>query len=78
MYQINFCAQQWLLGIQIHDGFGLGRGYGGTFGHNIPGRRIQAMHIEDINPADCCGYKNIFLHCGINNINIITLVVLVK
>ena len=40
----------------------------GTFGHNIPGRCVKAIHIEDINPVDCCGYKNIFLHCGINNI----------
>ena len=40
----------------------------GTFGHKIPGRRVEAIHIEDINPEDCCGYKNIFLHCGINNI----------
>ena len=45
--------------------FGEGKG---TFGHNIPGRRIQSIHIDDINPIDCCGYKNIFLHCGINNI----------
>ena len=45
--------------------FGEGKG---TFGHNIPGRRVKAIHIEDINPADCCGYKNIFVHCGINNI----------
>ena len=40
----------------------------GTFGHNIPGRRTQATHIDDINPVDCCGFNNIFLHCGINNI----------
>ena len=40
----------------------------GTFGHNIPGRRVKAIHIEDIDPVDCCGYKNIFLHSGVNNI----------
>ena len=45
--------------------FGEGKG---TFGHNIPGQRVKAIHIEDIDPIDCCGYKNIFLHCGINNI----------
>ena len=26
------------------------------------------MHISDINPAVCCGYKNIFIHCGINDL----------
>ena len=40
----------------------------GTFGHNIPGQCVKAIHIEDINPEERCGYKNIFLHCGINNI----------
>ena len=45
--------------------FGEGKG---TFGHLIPGRRVEAIHIEDIKPIDCCGYKNILIHCGINNI----------
>ncbi|MCP4459303.1 MAG: hypothetical protein GY816_14980, partial [Cytophagales bacterium] len=40
----------------------------GTFGHNIPGERIEAIHSTDINPLDCCGYKTIILHCGINGI----------
>ena len=45
--------------------FGEGQG---TFGHNIPGKRVAAFTIEDINPHDCCGYKNIFIHTGINDI----------
>ena len=40
----------------------------GTFGHNIPGKRVEAYTIHDINPVDCCGYRNIFIHCGINDI----------
>ena len=40
----------------------------GTFGHNIPGERVEAIHIGDVNPVDCCGYKNIFIHCGVNDI----------
>ena len=28
----------------------------GTFGHNIPGKRVEAYTIGDINPTDCCGY----------------------
>ena len=45
--------------------FGDGRG---TFGHLIPGRRKEVLFIEGIDPLDCCGYKNIFIHCGINSI----------
>ena len=45
--------------------FGTGKG---TFGHNMPGKRQEALHINDINPADCCGFSNIFVHCGINNL----------
>ncbi len=48
-----------------HLKFGTGRG---TFGHQIPGKRIEATHISKINPVDCCGYKNIFIHCGVNDI----------
>ncbi len=45
--------------------FGEGKG---TFGHLIPGERVEAIHIEDIDPSVCCGYRNVFIHCGINNI----------
>ncbi len=40
----------------------------GTFGQNMPGQRIEAIHTTDIDPVKCCGYKNIFIHCGINDI----------
>ncbi len=26
------------------------------------------MHFSDINPVQCCGYKNVFIHYGINDI----------
>ena len=29
---------------------------------------MEAFKIDDINPVDCSGYANIFLHCGINDI----------
>ena len=45
--------------------FGVGEG---TFGHYIPGKRVEAYTIDDINPVNCCGYNNIFIHCGINDI----------
>ena len=48
-----------------HLHFGTGKG---TFGQLIPGERVEALHIDNLNPLDCCGYKNIFIHCGINSI----------
>ena len=45
--------------------FGSGKG---TFGHKMPGKREEAIHIKDINPVSCCGYKNVFIHCGINDL----------
>ena len=34
----------------------------------MPGKRIPCFTLEQINPRDCVGYKNIFIHCGINDI----------
>ena len=48
-----------------HLKFGEGEG---TFGRNIPGKRVEAFKVDDINPIDCCGYSKIFIHCGINDI----------
>ena len=45
--------------------FGSGKG---TFGHNMPGKREEAIHLQDLKPESCCGYRNIFIHCGINDI----------
>jgi alkylated DNA repair dioxygenase AlkB len=48
-----------------HLKFGSGRR---TFGDNMPGKRIPCFTLEQIKPHDCVGYKNIFIHCGINDI----------
>ncbi len=40
----------------------------GTFGDKMPGKRIECFTIEQIDPASCIGYQNLFIHCGINNI----------
>ena len=40
----------------------------GTFGRGLPGKRIETMLIEHINPADCMSYNNVIIQCGINNI----------
>ncbi len=40
----------------------------GTFGQLIPGKRSESIHIKDIDPSKCVGYKNIFIHCGVNDL----------
>ena len=44
--------------------FGTGRG---TFGYELPGRRIETYHIKEIDPYSCIGYQNIILHVAIND-----------
>ena len=48
-----------------HLAFGSGFG---TFGDKLPGRRVQAYTIEDINPEACIGYQNVLVHVGVNNL----------
>ena len=40
----------------------------GSFGDKLPGKRVPALTIEDIDPTSCIGYKNIVIHVGINNL----------
>ena len=39
-----------------------------SFGFNMPGQRIKAAKIADINPLDCTGYSNVILHTGLNDL----------
>lgn len=39
-----------------------------SFGYNMPGQRIKASKISDINPLDCTGYSNIIVHAGLNDL----------
>ena len=39
-----------------------------SFGKLLPGKQFHASTIEDIDPYVCCGYKNVVVMCGINNI----------
>ena len=48
-----------------HLKFGSGKK---TFGDRIPGKRVEAFLIDQIDPYQCEGYSNVFIHCGINNI----------
>ena len=45
--------------------FGSGKG---TFGDKLPGKRVLAFTIDQIKPEECSGYKNVFVHCGVNDI----------
>ena len=45
--------------------FGVGKG---TFGKALPGKRVKAARIEDINPYDCAGYANVVVLAGTNNL----------
>ena len=40
----------------------------GTFGYNMPGERVKTFHISQINESKCLGYRNIVIHCDINDI----------
>ena len=48
-----------------HLKFGVGKG---TFGQGMPGVRIKAAKIQEVNPKDCAGYRNIILHVGLNDL----------
>ena len=39
-----------------------------SFRDHMPGKRVQALTISDIDPASCIGYRNIIVHVGINNL----------
>ena len=40
----------------------------GTFGRSIPGKQVYAPVIEKIDPYETLGYRNVVIHCGINDI----------
>ena len=49
-----------------HLKFGTGQG---SFGRWMPGKRIEALHVEEIpDPVHIGPYRNIVIHTGINNV----------
>ena len=48
-----------------HLKFGTGNG---SFGYNMPGKRIESTFIDNLDPVKCVGHSNIFIMCGINDI----------
>ena len=45
--------------------FGEGKG---TFGVSLPGKRVKAAKVENINPHDCAAYANVVFVVGTNNL----------
>jgi hypothetical protein len=39
-----------------------------TFGNKLPGKRVECFTIDKIDPNLCVGYRNVFIHCGVNSI----------
>ena len=39
-----------------------------SFGSWMPGKQIFTPVISDIDPYQCCGYKNVVIHCAINDL----------
>ena len=48
---------------KLQFGSGLGK-----FGSSLPGKKVWAPTLDDINPSDCIGYSNVVILCGINDI----------
>ena len=44
-------------------------GYGeNTFRKSMPGERVAAYTIDQIDPLKCIGYSNVVIHCGVNDV----------
>ena len=39
-----------------------------SFGDSLPGKQVYAPVVDEINPLDCAGYRNVVLLCGINDL----------
>ena len=39
-----------------------------SFGSSLPGKRFPAPLLDDVNPYNSCGYSNVVLMYGINNL----------
>ena len=56
-----------IIGDSNTKGFKFGEGKG-NFGKSLPGKRIQAAQVDDINPFDCAAYANVVIVVGTNNL----------
>ena len=42
--------------------------HNGTFGNAMPGKRVAAFKIDQLDPVICTGFNNVVIHCGLNDI----------
>ena len=42
--------------------------HNGTFGNAMPGKRVAAFTVDQLDPLMGCGFNNVVVHCGINSI----------
>ena len=42
--------------------------HNGTFGNAMPGKRVAAFKIDQMDPLTCTGFNNVVVHCGLNDI----------
>ena len=40
----------------------------GSLGYGVPGKRLEAMKVDHIDPLACAGYSNVIIHCGLNDL----------
>ena len=45
--------------------FGQGNG---SLGYGVPGKRVEAMKVSQIDPLSCAGYSNVIIHCALNDL----------
>ena len=38
------------------------------FGKSMPGKRVPAYTIDQIDPLQCIGYSNVVIHCAVNDV----------
>ena len=42
----------------------------GTFGNAMPGKRVAAFTVDQLDPFKCTGFNNIVVHCGVSSIRL--------
>ena len=74
-YSLTFRSVDWrhknstiIVGDSNTGGLSFGSERGKSFGSGMPGRKVWAPHISDIEPLDCLAYSNVVVMCGINDI----------
>ena len=74
-YSLTFRSISWknrnatcILGDSNTGGLKFGNDSKRSFGSSFPGKQFPTPLVGDINPYNTCGYSNVVLMCGINNL----------